>query len=269
MYLLGYDIGSSSIKAALVRADNGQVVKIVQSPQTEMDMIAHEAGWAEQNPESWWEHICIATKSLISSTGIDAHQIKSIGIAYQMHGLVVVDENQKALRPSIIWCDSRAVDIGKQAFSDLGESFCLQHLLNSPGNFTASKLKWVKENEPAIYDQIHKMMLPGDYIAMKLTGEICTTISGLSEGMLWDFKKNALASDVLDYYGINEALIPTIKDTFSPQGHTNEQAAMAGLPPGIPVTYRAGDQPNNAMSLAVFETGDVAATAGNTGAWQI
>ena len=229
MYLLGYDIGTSSIKVALVDAESGKSIKVIQSPKVEMEMVAKEIGWAEQSPEVWWENVCLATREILEFTQIDPQRIKGIGIAYQMHGLVLVNEGQEVLRPSIIWCDSRAVEIGNKAFVNLTEEKCLSHMLNSPGNFTASKLKWVKENEPEIYSRIHKMMLPGDYIAMKLTGEINTTISGLSEGAFWDFKENDIAKFLLDEYGIEEQLIPEIKDTFSVQGFLNKKASLSIL----------------------------------------
>ncbi|GJM27998.1 MAG: carbohydrate kinase [Cyclobacteriaceae bacterium] len=266
MYLLGYDIGSSSIKAALVEAESRSTIKRVQSPAKEMDIIAHQAGWAEQEPELWWQNLCQATRMLLQSTDVNPHDIKGIGISYQMHGLVIVDKDQKVLRPSIIWCDSRAVEIGEQAFNSIGTEKCLSHLLNSPGNFTASKLKWVKDNEPDLYHKAYKFMLPGDYIAMRLTGEISTTVSGLSEGMLWDFEENAVAELLLDHYEINRDLVPDIVSTFSNQGALQDEiAGLLGLKAGIPVGYRGGDQPNNAMSLNVLKPGEIAATGGTSG----
>ena len=266
MYLIGYDIGSSSIKAALIRAHDRSVVGVVQSPEQELDMISRQDGWAEQRPETWWQHCCVATKRLLAETMVDSDLIKGIGIAYQMHGLVLVDRDQNVLRPAIIWCDSRAVAIGEQAWNDLGREYCLQKFLNSPGNFTASKLKWVKEHEPQIYERIHKVMLPGDYLAMRLTGEIATTISGLSEAILWDFEQHAPAHSLLKYFGFEEELLPRTTDTFTLQGYLTAQAAEAtGLAPGTPLGYRAGDQPNNALALNVLEAGEVAATGGTSG----
>jgi len=266
MYLIGYDIGSSSIKVALVEAASGKTVATAKYPDTEMEIIAHQAGWAEQNPSAWWEAVCEGTKRVLAQSGIDAKAIRSVGIAYQMHGLVLVDQNMEVLRPSIIWCDSRAVAIGKEAFSAIGEEVCLSHFGNSPGNFTASKLKWVKNNEPEIYARIHKIMLPGDYIAMKLSGEIKTTVSGLSEGILWDFKNNSPAELLLDHYGIDKNLIPDRIETFDFQGNVHQSAAKAtGLSAGTPIGYRAGDQPNNALSLSVFQPNEVAATGGTSG----
>ncbi len=266
MYLLGYDIGSSSIKVALVDAASGKAKQVVQFPEIELDIISKKIGWAEQHPEVWWESLCQATKILLQKSQVAPDQIKGIGISYQMHGLVLIDKNQNVLRPSIIWCDSRAVEIGNKAFESLTPKKCLSHLLNSPGNFTASKLKWVKDNEPEIYNRIHKILLPGDYIAMKLTGEINTTVSGLSEGIFWDFKENKVAQFLLDYYGISTELLPEIVDTFSVHGKTNQSASEAtGLITGIPVTYRAGDQPNNALSLGVVNPNEVAATGGTSG----
>jgi len=266
MYLLGYDIGSSSVKASLVNAETGKCAATAFFPKTEAAIIAVKPGWAEQNPESWWENLKLATQAVMAESGANAGEIKAIGISYQMHGLVCVDKDQQVLRPSIIWCDSRAVSYGDKAFNVLGKEYCLSHLLNSPGNFTASKLAWVKENEPAIFERIYKIMLPGDYIAMKLSGEICTTVEGLSEGMFWDFKNNSLADFLMNYYGFDSSIIPTIKPTFSEQGRVNAVAAKElGLKEGTPITYRAGDQPNNALSLNVFNPGEIASTAGTSG----
>ena len=266
MYLLGYDIGSSSVKASLVDAQSGRCVASSFYPKSEAAIIAVKPGWAEQEPASWWENLKLATADILASSSADPKDIKAIGISYQMHGLVCVDKDHNVLRPSIIWCDSRAVPYGQKAFDAIGHENCLSHLLNSPGNFTASKLAWVKENEPELYAKIYKIMLPGDYIAMKLSGEICTTISGLSEGMLWDFAEGSPAQMLLDYYGIDKSLIADIKPTFSEQGRVSAAAAAElGLAEGTPITYRAGDQPNNALSLNVFNPGEIASTAGTSG----
>ena len=266
MYLLGYDIGSSSVKASLVDAQSGRCVASSFYPKSEAAIIAVRPGWAEQDPASWWDYLKSATADVLSASSADPKDIEAIGISYQMHGLVCVDKDQNVLRPSIIWCDSRAVPYGQKAFDEIGHENCLSHLLNSPGNITASKLAWVKENEPELYAKIYKIMLPGDYIAMKLSGEICTTISGLSEGMLWDFAEGAPAQMLLDYYGIDRSLIADIKPTFSEQGRVSAAtAAELGLAEGTPITYRAGDQPNNALSLNVFNPGEIASTAGTSG----
>lgn len=266
MYLLGYDIGSSSVKASLVNAGTGRCVSSAFFPKTEAAIIAIQSGWAEQDPHDWWENLKLSTHAVMAESGIDASEIAAIGISYQMHGLVCVDKNKNVLRPAVIWCDSRAVPYGQKAFKVLGADFCLSHLLNSPGNFTASKLAWIKENEPALYEKIYKIMLPGDYIAMKLTGEICTTVSGLSEGVFWDFRTNRLADSLMEYYGFDSSLIADVKPTFSEQGRVDAWAANElGLKEGIPVTYRAGDQPNNALSLNVFNPGEIASTAGTSG----
>ena len=264
--LLGYDIGSSSIKASLINAETGELVGSANSPEQEMKIESPQIGWAEQHPETWWKHVVSATKKMTSKISIDSYEVIGIGISYQMHGLVMVDKNQEVLYPSIIWCDSRAVDLGNDAFSKLGSKYCLGHYLNSPGNFTASKLKWVKENLPEVYSKIYKIMLPGDYIAMKLSGKIHTTISGLSEGIFWDFEKKNIADEVIKYYGLDSNLLSDVTPTFGLQGELiSEAAAELGFKPGIPVAYRAGDQPNNALSLNVLNPGEIAATAGTSG----
>lgn len=266
MYLLGYDIGSSSVKASLVNAETGKTVASDFYPKTEAEIIAVRAGWAEQRPQQWWDCLKHATESIMASSGADPKEIKAIGISYQMHGLVLVDKDKQPLRPAIIWCDSRGVPYGEKAFGELGEEKCLSHILNSPGNFTATKLAWVKENEPELFEKIYKIMLPGDYIAMRLTDRICTTVSGLSEMMLWDFKEGKVADFLLEYFGYDTDIIPEIVPTFSVQGLVSaEAAAELGLAEGTPVSYRAGDQPNNALSLNVFNPGEIASTAGTSG----
>ena len=266
MYLLGYDIGSSTIKAALLDAESHKAVGLIQYPEQEMDMISRQRGWAEQQPEVWWQNFCVATQRLLEQTGARPEEIRGIGIGYQMHGMVLVDKEQQVLRPSIIWCDSRAVAIGQQAFRDIGEDYCLEEMLNSPGNFTASKLKWVMDNEPGVFEKTDKCLLPGDFIAMRLTGEAATTIPGLTEGILWNFKEKKINDDLLRYYGLSKDVIPNVVSTFSIQGEVTKRAAeRTGLAPGTPVTYRAGDQPNNALALNVLNPGEAAATSGTSG----
>ena len=266
MYYIGFDLGSSSVKAALIDSGTGKTVGVTNYPEQEMNIIARQTGWAEQEPDVWWINCCKVTQKLLAQTGVSSNKIEGIGIAYQMHGMVIIDKNQEVLRPSIIWCDSRAVQIGNEAFKGSGEDKCVSHLLNSPGNFTLSKLKWVKENEPEIFVKVDKLLLPGDYIALRLTGEATTTVSGLSEGIMWDFKENSPADWLFDHMGIGTDVIPRIVPTFSNQGKVTKKAAKEiGLAEGIPVLYRAGDQPNNALSLNVFKPGEIAATGGTSG----
>ena len=271
MYLLGYDIGSSSVKASLVDAETGKCVSTAFYPKSEAPILSVKPGWAEQDPAMWWGNLKLATDDILGQVKQQAKafspkDIKAIGISYQMHGLVCIDKDMNVLRPSIIWCDSRAVPYGQKAFEALGKDYCLSHLLNSPGNFTAAKLAWVKENEPETFARIWKIMLPGDYIAMRLTGSVCTTVNGLSEGIMWDFRNNSPSTELLDVFGFGESILAPVKPTFGVQGTlTAEAARILGLAEGTPVTYRAGDQPNNALSLNVFNPGEIASTAGTSG----
>ena len=265
-YLLGLDVGSSSVKASLVNADSGACVASAFYPEKEAPIKAVKAGWAEQDPQMWWDNAKLSLQKVMSDASVKGEDVKAIGISYQMHGLVCVDKDMSVLRPSIIWCDSRAVPYGEKALESIGRDVCLSRLLNSPGNFTAAKLAWVKENEPDVYERIYKIMLPGDYIAMKLSGVINTTISGLSEGMFWDFKNKEVAGFLLDYFGFDKSLIADIVPTFSVQSEVCAAAAAElGLKEGTPISYRAGDQPNNALSLNVFNPGEIASTAGTSG----
>lgn len=265
-YLLGFDVGSSSVKASLVDADTGKCAASAFFPEKEAPIKAVKKGWAEQDPQSWWDYAKLSLAKVMAYTGAKGEDIKAIGISYQMHGLVCVDKDMKPLRDSIIWCDSRAVPYGERAFDAIGHEKCLSHLLNSPGNFTAAKLAWVKDNEPDTYEKIHKIMLPGDYLALCLSGEANTTVSGLSEGMFWDFKNHRVADFLMDHYGFGSAIVPDIVPTFSVQSKVSAKAAAeTGLAEGTPITYRAGDQPNNALSLNVFNPGEIASTAGTSG----
>jgi xylulokinase len=266
MYLLGIDLGSSFVKASVFDGTIGNCIGAGSSPDREMEIRSVKSGWAEQDPEAWWTNTKAAINSACAKAHISGKDIKAIGISYQMHGLVVLDKNNTPLRQAIIWCDSRAVEIGNRAFNDLGHETCLNRMLNSPGNFTASKLRWVKENEPDIFKSINKICLPGDYIALRLTGSLSTTATGLSEGIMWDFTENKPAFMLLDHYGIPHSFLPDMVPVFGDQGHVSGKAASElGFSAGIPVTYRAGDQPNNAFSLNVLEPGEAAATAGTSG----
>ncbi len=266
MLFLGIDLGSSSVKASVVDGESGKCLATAFYPKDEMKIIALNPGWAEQDTDIWWENIKVAIAACTGKLGQKKTNIGAIGISYQMHGLVPVDRNNNVLRPSIIWCDSRAVGFGEKALNALGKEYCLSHLLNSPANFTASKLAWVKENEPELYDKIFRIMLPGDYVAYKLTGTISTTYTGLSEGIFWDFKIDRVSSELMKYFGFDNALLPEALPSFSVSGQLLKSVATElGLPVGIPVSYRAGDQPNNALSLNVLNPGEVAATAGTSG----
>lgn len=266
MLLLGIDLGSSSVKASVIDGESGNCLATAYYPKDEMKIIAKKPGWAEQEPETWWLNLKASIADCSKQLGEKKNNIGAIGISYQMHGLVTVDKNFKVLRPSIIWCDGRAVEYGEKAFTGIGRDFCLSHLLNSPGNFTATKLAWVKENEPELYGKIHKIMLPGDYIALRMTGVPLTTFSGVSEGIFWDFKENKVSTELMDFFGFDQSLLADPVPSFSSQGTMVKSVALElGLPEGIPVSYRAGDQPNNALSLNVLEPGEVAATAGTSG----
>jgi xylulokinase len=266
MFLLGLDIGTSSVKASVINAETQQCIASAQFPDAEAPIISLHHGWAEQNPDDWWSYVRNAVKKLNASGKYNPKDIAAIGIAYQMHGLVMVDKKGNSLRNSIIWCDSRAIPFGEKAFESIGEKKCLSSFLNSPGNFTAAKLAWVKENEPEIFKQVYKIMLPGDYIAFKLTDNITTSVSSLSEGIFWDFKNNRLATELFNYFGFDENIIPEIKEVFTSHGYLSDAAAIdLNFTKNIPVTYKAGDQPNNALSLNVLQPGEVAATAGTSG----
>lgn len=265
-YLIGYDIGTSSVKACLVDAATGEIVASDFYPKQEAPIKSLQAGWAEQDPESWWRYLKEATRAVMAASGVAAGDVKAIGISYQMHGVVLVDAEGRVIRDSIIWCDSRGVPYGEKAVADLGADAIMPEILNRPGNFTATKLAWVKEHEPEAFARLWKVMLPGDYAAWRMTGECVTNPEGLSEYMLWDFVHDCPSRRMMDYFGFDESILPEIRPTFSDQGRlTAAAAAELGLAEGTPVTYRAGDQPNNAVSLGVFEPGEIASTAGTSG----
>ena len=266
MYYLGVDVGSSSVKIALVEKSTGKSMGVVQEPSEEMGMHSIKKGWAEQDPDDWWNYVCKGINRIKKDHEISGKDIVGVGIAYQMHGLVLIDSNGNSLRKAIIWCDSRAVEIGNRAYEAIGKENCDTKLLNAPGNFTASKLAWVKENEPERYRKVLKFMLPGDYIAFRFSNKVNTTIPGLSEGIFWDFTTDGISDLVLNHYGFEADKIPEVVDTFCIQCRVSEDGAeQSGLEAGTPILYRAGDQPNNALALNVFKPGEVAASAGTSG----
>jgi len=266
MYLLGYELNSRHLKVVLINSENHQVKAHSEYPKQPIETITKQVGWAEQQPEIWWLALCMATRKLLRENEVKPNEIKAIGISYQMHGLVLVDEDHEVIRPAIIWSDSRAVDIGELAIESIGRDYCENHLHNLLGNFTAAKLKWIKENEPKNYNKIHKIMLPGDYLALKLTGKASTTISGLSEGIFWDYKKDELSKEVVNKLGFKESFFPPIVPTIGIQGKVNQIASeMTGLNIGTPITFRAGDQLSNAFAVNALEVGEVAANSGVSG----
>lgn len=266
MLLLGIDLGTSSIKVSVVDVQTRRTIVSVSYPETEREIKSLQRGWAEQYPLQWFQDTKQAILKANASGLFDPHDIAAIGIAYQMHGLVLVDADGNALRDSIIWCDSRAVPYGDAANEAIGAQRCLECLLNSPGNFTAAKLAWVKEHEPEIYGRIHQLMLPGDFLALQLTGESSSTVSMLSEGVFWDFRNNEISKDVTGHYGFEDRFFPALKPLFGTHGTLRPMvAAELGLRAGVPVSYKAGDQPNNALSLGVLKPGEVATTAGTSG----
>lgn len=261
---LGIDIGSSSVKVSLLDIASGECVASSTNPSQEMPIEALQSGWAEQDPDMWWKYVVEGIKKI--SEQYSMSDVASIGITYQMHGLVALDKENRPVRKSIIWCDSRAVEIGAEALESIGREFCLEHTLNSPGNFTASKLAWVKRNEPELFERVATFVLPGDYIAYRMSGELSTSVSGLSEQILWDFKEDKRADFVADYYGIPQQIIPRAGVSIGVESKSDKATEeLLGIPEGTPIAYRAGDQPNNAFSLNVMEAGEVAATAGTSG----
>ena len=264
MFSLGIDVGSSSVKVALLDIESGKCVSSSTNPKTEAPIKAAQKGWAEQDPESWWNYMCEGIREMAAN--YDMSKVVSVGISYQMHGLVAVDKDINPVRDAIIWCDSRAVEIGAEALQGIGYWKCMDNLLNSPGNFTASKLAWVKRNEPETYSKIYKFMLPGDYVAYRLSGQLSTTATGLSEGIMWNFKDNCRADFVTDYFGIEKDKFCDIVPALGGPIRTNAAVErLLGIPEGTPVSYRAGDQPNNAFSLNVLKPGEIAATGGTSG----
>ncbi len=259
---LGIDIGSSSVKVALIDRE-GRAIAEVREPSQEMPMKSLQAGWAEQDPEMWWQYTCEAIEKITSQ--LETSDILSIGLAHQMHGLVLVDQQGNLLRDAIIWCDSRAVPYGSLLADHIGTKQCLDSMLNLPGNFTASKLAWIREHEPDIYKKIACVMLPGDYICYRLTGELSTTAGNLSEGCFWDFKGHRLSPKILEALGLSIDHFPAILQCMDNHGVTRGQIDINGLPDEIPVCYKAGDQPNNAYALGVTEPGQVAGTGGTSG----
>lgn len=265
MHYLGIDLGSSSVKVCLADA-NGKEIASAKAPiDGEMEIISTSSGFAEQNPEDWWAMLTHGIKQL-KEQGHNLANVKAIGIAYQMHGLVAMNDSFIPLRPAIIWCDSRAIPLGEKAFQEIGEEKALKKLLNSPGNFTAAKLAWVKNNEPDIYNKIAFIGLPGDWLAARLTGQLNATVSGLSEGIFIDHSTGQISNDVLNAFSIDKNFIKQPGESFRRFGKVLPTwCDEFGFNADAEVCYVAGDQPNNAFSLSAINPGEVAINAGTSG----
>lgn len=262
MAFLGIDVGTSSVKVSIVGEDGVILASATAPASSERAINSPNPNWAEQNPEDWWED----AQQAILNLPLEARlQVEAIGIAYQMHGLVLVDSQFQPVRPSIIWCDGRNIQESQILAESLGLDALENRLLNKPGTLTLAKLAWVAEHEPETLAKAHTFGLPGDFIAYKLTGEWSTTKSGYSEMVGWDFGASIPFEEGFRKAGWKLPL-PEARPNLEEGAPIQKVIAeKLGLPPSARVTYRAGDQPNNAFGLGVLQQGETAISAGTSG----
>lgn len=261
-YLMGIDIGTTSARAIIIDEEG----KLLGAGVYEYPLYHPQPLWAEQDPQDWWEGTKKSIGKALKEADVKPQEIGGIGLSGQMHGLVLLDENYEVLRRSILWCDQRTVKqceyIMRKSRQTLVKSTCNPALTG----FTLPKVIWVRQEEPKIYDKIHKMLLPKDYIRFKLTGEFATEVSDASGTLMLDVKKRKWSEDVLSAFGINKEALPVVYESVQITGKiTPEAARETGLKEGIPVVGGGGDQAAGGVGNGVVREGLLSSTIGTSG----
>lgn len=226
-----------------------------------------EPGWAEQDPRDWWRAGAIAVRKALQASGVAAESIAAVGFSGQMHGAVLLDENDEVIRPALIWCDQRTDAQSKELERNLGLDRLIQLTCNPPlTNFTLTKLLWVRENEPKNWQRVRKIMLPKDYVRLRLTGESAIDVADASGTLLLDVANRRWSNEVLGKTGIDAKLLPKLFESQEICGKISQAGASAtGLRPGTPVVAGAGDQAAGAVGMGITRAGVVSATIGTSG----
>lgn len=262
-YLIGIDLGTSAVKSVLFD-ENGQEIV---SHSVGYPMNQPKNGWAEQNPKDWWEATVQSIQYIIAHGGINTEYITGLGIAGQMHGLVMLDEQNEVIRPAIIWCDQRTVKECAQITKIVGR----QRLIDLTANpamtgFTAAKILWVRNNEPEQYRKCRHILLPKDYIRYKLTGEFVTDVSDASGTQLLDIANRCWSDEVIERLGLDKRLLPRVCESPEVTGTIAPCAAkLTGLSVKTAVVGGAGDNAAAAVGVGVIEDKQAFTTIGSSG----
>jgi xylulokinase len=263
-YWLGLDVGTGSSRALLVDVD-GRVRFSFTAPHEEMHM--ERPLWAEQDPDDWWHAGRSAIKGVLKNAGVDGTAIAGIGLTGQMHGLVLLDEHGKVIRPALIWCDQRSQAEVNSINTKLGEDTVLRSTANPMlTGFTLPKLLWVRNNQPRYFEAIRKFLLPKDYLRYKLTGEFATDVSDASGTGMFDVVKRKWSETVISGLGLDRSIFPESYESSAVTGEVTEAAAReTGLAPGTVVVAGGGDQAASAIGNGIVAPGTVSCTIGTSG----
>ncbi len=259
-YYIGVDLGTSAVKVLLLSEQGIEKVCTKEYP-----CFSPEESFSEQNPYDWYDKSMAALKELLQET--DKEQIKSISFSGQMHGLVLLDEKDESIRPAILWNDGRSVKEVEYLNKTIGKEFLLEHTANIAfAGFTAPKLLWVKEHEQENFARIHKIMLPKDYLAYRLSGEFCTDVSDASGTLYFDVKNKCWSKAMLELLGVNEKQLPKVLESREVAGNLRKEIAEElGLPSDVKIVIGAGDNAASAVGTGVTEPGACNISLGTSG----
>ncbi len=262
-YVIGVDLGTSGTKTVLFDEEG----RSIASALYEYPLYQPNVGWAEQDPEDWWVATYTTIRQCIEKSGVSPDDIKGVGLSGQMHGLVMLDAEDRVLRKSIIWCDQRTAKECDEITEKIGAKRLIEITANPAlTGFTASKIMWVKNNEPQVYDKCRKMMLPKDYVRYMLTGEFATEVSDASGMQLLDVPNRCWSDEVLAKLDIDKALLGKMYESCEVTGTINARASeLSGLRVGTPVVGGAGDQAAGGVGNGIVKAGVVSSTIGTSG----
>ncbi|MFL6335582.1 MAG: xylulokinase [Pyrinomonadaceae bacterium] len=264
MKLLGIDVGTGGSRA-LVVDESGRVVA---SATVEHEPFASpRTGWAEQDARDWWRASEAAVREVLQADGVSAEEIACVGLTGQMHGAVLLDERDEPLRPSIIWCDVRTHEQCRALTEQVGAERLIQ-LVSNPAleGFTLPKMLWVREREPEVWGRVRSVLLPKDYVRLRLTGEKATDVADASGTLLFDVTHRKWSDEMLELAGLDRSLLPRAFESSEITGRVSAEGAKAtGLLEGTPVVAGAGDQAAGAVGMGIVRPGAVSATIGTSG----
>jgi xylulokinase len=262
--LLGIDVGTGGTRA-LILDRQGRL--LASATEEHAPFASPQIGWAEQHPEDWWRAGSMAVKKALATAKLKGEDIACVGFSGQMHGAVMLDEHDVAVRPALIWCDVRTEKQGRGLTEKIGADRLIQLTCNPAlPNFTLTKFLWVRENEPENWRRVRSVMLPKDYVRFRLTGERATDMADASGTLLLDVAHRRWSREVLQAAEIDDRLLPSLHESPDVCGKVSgEGGAASGLKPGTPVVAGAGDQAAGATGMGIVAPGAVSATIGTSG----
>ena len=264
MKFLGLDIGTGGSRAVIIGSD-GEVSS--SSVVEHMAFASPHIGWAEQSPEDWWRASCEAIRGALKISGVDPFEIGAVSFSGQMHGSVLLDEKDQVLRPALLWCDQRTADEVAEITETIGATRLIE-LVSNPAvtGFTLPKLLWVRTHEPQTWERVRSVLLPKDYIRLRLTGDKASDVADSSGTLLFDVRARKWSTEMLERFEIDESFRPSVYESTDVTGVISKAGAEAtGLKEGTPVIAGAGDNAAGAIGAGIVKPGSVGVTIGTSG----